>query len=584
MRKWMAVFLAACTMMLCGVAPAEGTQAAQPTDAPVAAGTLPPAQAPAEGGTVDGTLRVWLQSLGNPSALGLTLDGAYAVDGDRGFQFEPQTEIALGIDGEHIVLKAGGAAIDMGGGFTLTRHLDSEGGAGGAYIHESQYDTLYMADLSFAARNGGIRVIATIQMEEYLYGVVPYEMSTTFPLEALKAQAVAARTYAMQRKSRNTAAEYDLVDTANDQVFKGLNVRHDRAVRAVDETRGMVGMLQDGSYAECFYTASNGGQTALASDVWGGDSSAFGFLDICDDPYDLENPESIAKTATILRDAAQMEPALYALILDEVAAYLHSTGDIAEGEAIGLGEVVSAKAVDPIYGGESRQYGTIRFLVKPVVRRFLGEETDAIRMLGELETLDMEISVDLPFYDQVRSTLGIGINARNYDLVDMEEAGEGFRLVNRRSGHGVGLSQRGAQWMAEAYEMDYLQILGFYYPGLSFVHLTWEEEALTPVNKLPQSLGYAAPRPTPAPTPGPLPALQNGEYYAVVTVEGVDGTLRVREGPSTEDRIIGEIRNGSRMIVEEETPEGWAKMKTAELDGYVLMTFIEKEGSGTNAN
>ena len=58
----------------------------------------------------DGTLRVWLQSLGAVKALGLTLDGAYTVEGDRGFRFEKGTEIKLGADGGSIVLEVGGAA------------------------------------------------------------------------------------------------------------------------------------------------------------------------------------------------------------------------------------------------------------------------------------------------------------------------------------------------------------------------------------------------------------------------------------------------------------------------------------------
>src|SRR5699024_7488222 len=149
------------------------------------------------------------------------------------------------------------------------------------YIHESEKDTLYCGDLTFSASGGRLRVILTIQIEDYLYGVVPYEMSDTFPLEALKAQAVAARTYAMQRKARNADQDYDVTDTADDQVFKGLDARYTLPIQAVDETRGMVGMY-NGEYAECFYCASNGGQTALATDVWG--EGDFGYLQMRDDP------------------------------------------------------------------------------------------------------------------------------------------------------------------------------------------------------------------------------------------------------------------------------------------------------------
>ncbi|MED9959338.1 MAG: SpoIID/LytB domain-containing protein, partial [Christensenellales bacterium] len=343
----------------------------------------------------DGTLRVWLQSLGSDlQALGMTLDGAYAVDGDRGFQFEPGTEIALGLEDGSIVLQVGGAAIDMGGGFTLTRHLSPDGTAGGVYIHESEKDTLYCGDLTFSASGGRLRVILTIQIEDYLYGVVPYEMSDTFPLEALKAQAVAARTYAMQRKARNADQDYDVTDTADDQVFKGLDARYTLPIQAVDETRGMVGMY-NGEYAECFYCASNGGQTALATDVWG--EGDFGYLQMRDDPYDLENPESIVRTALVPRSAAEMDLELYGLLLEALAQSLQASGELASGEAVGFSQVLAVEAAEPIYGGESRQYGTLRFTLQATVRRLVQEEGSDIQDLGEVETLPEPVTVSLPF-------------------------------------------------------------------------------------------------------------------------------------------------------------------------------------------
>ena len=112
---------------------------------------------------------------------------------------------------------------------------------------------------------------------------------------------------------------------------------------------------------------------------------------------------------------------------------------------------------------------------------------------------------------------------------------------------------------------------------MEWVALEWEDAGLTQIDALPESLGYAKPRPTPAPTPAPLPALSRGEYYASVIVAGVDSTLNVRREPSTQAEILGVLRNGQRLIVEAETEDGWAKMKTAELEGYVMLSFIVKE-------
>ena len=567
--------------------PMDGTgmmDSAQPTE-PAALEPLPTARPYPE--PMDGRLRVWLQSLGERSALGLTLAGVYTVDGDRGFQFQKNTEIRLGVVNGGILLQVGGATIDMGGGFTLTRHLDGDGNTGGVFIHESEKDTLYCGDIAISAIGGDrIRVIVLIGVEDYLLGVLPYEMSDTFPLEALKAQAVAARSYAMQRKARNVDQDYDIVDTVNDQVYKGLDARFEKPIQAVQETYGIVGM-DHGKVAELFYSASNGGQTAQAKDVWG--RGEFPYLDIHDDPYDLENVESVVKTAKIERDAGKLAPQIAELLLTEVESKLIKSRKMKAGDTAVLVEIQNVEAVKPVYKGKSRQYGTIRFTVQAaVIEKPAGmevsDETNSVEKpaveeaRGEAKPVKAPIVVELSFYDQVRAALNIAINTSTYDLIEVREEDDGFILTNRRYGHGVGLSQRGAQQMAGKHQMDYLSILRFYYPGLDLAQVQWIEKEVTPADALPESLGYAAPRPTPVPPPKPLPPLSEGEYYAVVIVEGVDSTLNVREEPSIGARILGVLRNNTRMIVEEETEDGWAKMKTMEIEGYVSMSFIVREG------
>ena len=145
----------------------------------------------------------------------------------------------------------------------------ADGEENGLYIDESEKDTLYCGDLTVSTEGDGLRAVLKIQVEDYLYGVVAYEMSDSFPIEALKAQAVAARTYALQRKWQSAGRDYDLVDTTADQVFKGYDPEYQNVIEAVDATRGVVG-LYDGAFAVCYYTASNGGQTALPSQLWGG--------------------------------------------------------------------------------------------------------------------------------------------------------------------------------------------------------------------------------------------------------------------------------------------------------------------------
>ena len=140
-----------------------------------------------------------------------------------------------------MLLSVGGLTIDMGPSLTLTRQAVSDGGENGIYIHESEKDALFEGDLSVSVQDGGLRCILTIHIEDYLKGVVAYEMSDSFPLEALKAQAVAARTYAMGRKWVSATRDYDVVDTTQDQVYKGLDADYTNVIAAVEATRGVVG-------------------------------------------------------------------------------------------------------------------------------------------------------------------------------------------------------------------------------------------------------------------------------------------------------------------------------------------------------
>ena len=265
----------------------------------------------------DGMLRVYLKSLGDPASLGMTLAGSYTVEGDRGFRFERDTAIVLAADGESVLLSVGGLTIDMGPSMTLTRQAVTDGGENGIYIHESEKDALFEGDLHVSVEDGGLRCILTIHIEDYLKGVVAYEMSDSFPLEALKAQAVAARTYAMGRKWVSATRDYDVVDTTQDQVYKGLDADYVNVIAAVEATRGVVGTY-NGGFAMCYYTASNGGQTALATDIWGGEGD-YGYLAMVDDPYDLENPASLVNSVTFASDASD-NAALKAMLDEGIAA------------------------------------------------------------------------------------------------------------------------------------------------------------------------------------------------------------------------------------------------------------------------
>jgi stage II sporulation protein D len=117
------------------------------------------------------------------------------------------------------------------------------------------------------APGGKISAINRLDVESYLYGVLNYEVSAWWPMEALKAQAIAARTYALYQASVSVRAPYDLKSGTSSQVYGGSSRERARTRSAVDETRGTV-LVYEGKLFPGYFHATCGGQTAAADELW----------------------------------------------------------------------------------------------------------------------------------------------------------------------------------------------------------------------------------------------------------------------------------------------------------------------------
>ena len=547
----------------------------------------------------DGMLRVYLKSLQELSSLNLTLDGVYAVEGDPGFRFARETRLTLTQQQGDLWLDVGGLTINMGPALTLTRHLDGWGEAGGLYIDEAEKHNLYCGDLSVAAGANGLRVMLTIHVEDYLKGVVAYEMSDSFPVEALKAQAVAARTYALKRKQTSGNRDYDLVDTTADQVFKGCDPTLENVAAAVDETRGVVGVWE-GGLATCYYSASNGGQTALASQALG-NSEADAYLDVRDDPYDLENPRSLESDLTVTahcEGSESLREMLEAALQPVMAEAGYASGEWA------FEAIEAIEPVNPRFEG-SRLYDGLAFDLRVLVAESAlnrptpspapdgtptasasPEASPTPEAAGDMSVApapekwvpaENPYRVVLSVFDDIKPNLSLGLNGSDCELISVEtvagiDGSPAFRLVMRRFGHGVGVSQRGAQRMAGAHGMTFLEILNFYYPGMSVQRIHWPESALAALDESKTPVGASRPRPTPLPTPVPLGQPGEGEHISTVMAS----SLNLREQPTTSAQIVEFLEKGRQVIVSgPEDEQGWVPVRTGDVSGYVKAEYLD---------
>jgi stage II sporulation protein D len=123
----------------------------------------------------------------------------------------------------------------------------------------------------FTNLNGSLTVVNVLGLEDYVRGVVPNELSPGGygALEALKAQAVAARTYAVSNRGQFNAAGFDLLPTIRSQVYGGLSTEHPLSTRAVEETRGLVATYR-GEPINALYTSTCGGRTEHAENIFDG--------------------------------------------------------------------------------------------------------------------------------------------------------------------------------------------------------------------------------------------------------------------------------------------------------------------------
>ena len=540
----------------------------------------------------DGMVRVRLTRLGSRSSLSFTTSCAYYVDGNTARAIPAGAQTTVEASGGQLYLTVNGSLTALGASCTLAR---GEGGARGIRFTSPSVSGLYCGDLMLSVSGGSIVPILRIYIEDYLYGVVGYEMSASWPLEALKAQAVAARNYALRCMSTRSSNAYHMVDTASDQVFRGYE-GSSSVIRAVDETRNMA-LYAGSAIASCYYSASNGGQTEATRNVWGGNLS---YSTVKDDPYDLANPSSTVKTAAIRRDATGLDERL-----------MQALRQGAGGAEIAA--ILDIEPHSPKYAAPSRLYTKLRFTV---------ETADA-----------RQFSVDVDTYGALEAWYGLSINSSSNETVYVEESADGFTIAFRRWGHGVGMSQRGAQTMAQR-GMSFRDILSFYYPGTQLRTLsltdttgsglhdggaadtplgqvvclsgaTLHESASTAsaaVANVPAGalvdvyqagtewsyLGYGGLRgwgqtalfALPGATAAPAPTDAAGRR-AVVTMAYEDGRLYLRSGPSTDTPAVTTVRHGDVVTAYAETGE-WTAVETARGQrGYLKSKYLVYEAEPT---
>lgn len=205
--------------------------------------------------------------------------------------------------GNMTMVNGNGSEIMIKDGFGIDILLCEDKGIAPAFAGKTRSQSFDLTELSkgsyrgwfeFKRKDNTITAINIVDYEEYLYGVIAAEMPASWHMEALKAQAIAARSMSIYQRNKYLKDGYNVCDTVYTQVYKGFGGEYLRTNQATDETRGMV-TTYNGKIAETLFYSTSGGYTEDPQYVWG---NLVPYLKAVADPYETE-PEGKPWTRTI---------------------------------------------------------------------------------------------------------------------------------------------------------------------------------------------------------------------------------------------------------------------------------------------
>lgn len=303
--------------------------------------------------------------------------------------------------------------------------------------------------------------VNVLGIEDYLKGVVPREVSASWHTEAVKAQAIVARTYAVTNMNKFKSYGFNVDDTVQSQVYGGITSENELSNKAVEETAGKL-VMYEGSPAEVFFFSSSGGATENVENVWGGTPRPY----LVSVPDTYENPEeaSYANWEVVL-SPAQIQEKLSNLGV-EVGEVLDVTIDELSGAGRSLKTTIHGTLKNHTLTFEKPRNVLGLYSNMFTVSRE-GGESPKVSVLGangeknELSPFGLFAHTAEGILE-ITSLTVIGENGtKTYE----KTSGTGdFIFTGKGWGHGIGMSQWGAKGMAEAgFSCD--EIIKHYFVG-----------------------------------------------------------------------------------------------------------------------
>jgi len=314
-------------------------------------------------------------------------------------------------------------------------------------------------------------VINVINIEQYLYGVVPREIEADAPMEALKAQAVAARTYAYYSLGSYKKWDFDVVNTVSSQVYGGFSDEKATTNKAVDETKGKKA-LYNGSLISVHYFSSSGGMTEDNINVWGSDIP---YLKSVVDPYESGTSYNYNWTKTFTAEEIKMKLFISGVeigdIVTMVADEYTPAGRVKKLRIVGTkGSITYSNEDIRIILGDNGNYLPSRMFTISTPGSGTGSGTVSVLSADGKTTMNVygnKAVTSSGVYDILSSAGSVKVMGSDSTAFITGNTPSGtFVLTGKGWGHGVGMSQEGAKGLARnGYTYD--QILKYYFTGIT---------------------------------------------------------------------------------------------------------------------
>ena len=323
---------------------------------------------------------------------------------------------------------------------------------------------------------GNLSVINVLGVDDYVKGVVPYEMSPSWPLEALKAQAVCARTYAL-RADWHRGDGFDVCTGSDCQTYRGVGEATALSDRAVEETEGLC-LYYEGELIEAVYSSSNGGASESAENVWGSD---VGYLQGRIDPYEsmISIPSyqySVTFTADELGRILSSKGRSVGTVEDVYVSRTTEVGNVAAVTFVGsAGTVtVTGETCRTIWNGviSGKSVRSLRYAVSGGSGGGEGYPVNGdgtvLSEVGGNYVISGGGAISAYSGGETYVITGSGLQLLQQGGGSHSSGGSAgvFTVTGTGNGHNVGMSQYGARAMAEL-GRGYEEILHFYYTDVT---------------------------------------------------------------------------------------------------------------------